>query len=229
MKLKTLAMVAGLMVATVPVFAAHDGQTPTFVDLNRKEEQIKRIPTQRIVNSIQDRLPQAEIANLLTQIEDACRGTGSIPAAEAGRLEEELARQKQFWFDEYQKSLGKGVAASTAESFVEGPAMGKEFDDLFTAALAPDPNDISPESLKLIYQEYDNLSQTFQQMKLARFLSASREGIQRYGVPKPDRTETASIAEEIDHKYLPVYQQRVQDGVTTLRKILVATKPATGN
>ncbi|MBI4869083.1 MAG: hypothetical protein HY816_19260 [Candidatus Wallbacteria bacterium] len=222
MQLTSLAMVASLMVVAVPAFAAQDSQSPDFKGLRERQEQLKAIPSARLVSSVQDRLPQAEIANLLSQVEDASRGTGAISAADAGRIEDELERQKQFWFEEYQKALSKSTGANPA--FADSPETGKEFDDLFGAVVSPDPNEISPESLRLVYQEYALLSQTFQLLKLARFLSASGAGITRYHGPKADATETAAMAAEVDQKYVPVYQQRIQDGVTTLRKILVATK-----
>ncbi|MBI4870021.1 MAG: hypothetical protein HY814_00460 [Candidatus Riflebacteria bacterium] len=221
MVVKSLALMLGLLVLASPALAASGSEKANYEGL----EKVRTLPvvtSQKIIDSVQARLPQAEIANLLTQLEEMSKGDGPMSVADAGKLEDEIARQRQFWQAEYEAALKKGAPAA---DFEESATLDKGFDDLFASALGSDPSAVTPEDLKVILEEYDLVSQTFQQLKLARFLAGNKEGISRYN-GAADRQETASIAAEVQDKYLPAYQKRMQTGIVNLRKMLVDAKPA---
>ncbi len=229
MKKNTLATIAALLLLATPAVSATDGESPNDTDIRlRQEQQMERVKSRNVMNEVQSRLPQASIADLLKQIDGITGTQGAIPAAVAGPIEADISLQRAFWYDEYRRRLA-GVPASVGQfdpdsaEAVEDDNLGEHFDEAFASAVASDTSSVSPADILVIYQEYDRLATSFQQLKLARFLSANRTGVSRYKGPQADRNETAAIADEMGDSFLPVYKARVEVRVANLRKILVAT------
>lgn len=224
MKMKSLLSIAVLLLMAAPAFAGTDAERPSYETLDKYLASPEKFPAQKVMNSVQTRLPQAEIANLLTQVEDFGRAAGPFSAIEAGKIEDELARQKAFWYEEYRQSLSKTTGSADLESFTETPGLDKSFDDLLLRAASDSSQEVTPEELKFIYEQYDGLSQTFQQLKLARFLAGSKNGIPRYTGSRPDAAEMAQLSGDVEANFVPGYQKRLQDGVSRLRKTLIASR-----
>ena len=229
MRYKILALLTVLSLLAIPAHASAQGDGPGTADLPLVEQggpSFQGISAQDVANTVQNQLPQAAIASLLADIDRVSRSDGSMSAADTGRIEDELARQKQIWYEAYRKALLSGNG--TLDSFSESEGLGEDFDSLFEKALGSGES-VTPESLRAVYLEYDRLSQSFQQLKLARFLSGNRDGVSRYKGTRANRLETAQMADEIEADFLPGYARKVQTGVTNLRKVLVVSDGSSEN